>query len=172
MWHSVVCQPDLAHGPFVVEFFTRCPSNVAQDSSAQSIFFFFLVASLSCCTFPKELQNILQSSGEQIYPFLLCIIFYNDCRRWHMLPGHVLRGLSKIEIHWLSTDTYFVCAMYICGSSVMEKKRCIETSTWCHITDCDWSMWGACYRNSKQLTKVQLLHIWLKDINVDHYIAS
>lgn len=135
-------------------------------------FFFFLVASLSCCTFPKELQNILQSSGEQIYPFLLCIIFYNDCRRWHMLPGHVLRGLSKIEIHWLSTDTYFVCAMYICGSSVMEKKRCIETSTWCHITDCDWSMWGACYRNSKQLTKVQLLHIWLKDINVDHYIAS
>lgn len=31
MWHSAICQPGLAHGPFTAHLFTECSSNVVWD---------------------------------------------------------------------------------------------------------------------------------------------
>lgn len=149
----MVCQPDLAHGPSLADFFTSGPSNVAQDWPVQ-----YMNCSGSLCPaalFSKCCRVLCgHAVGGKVIGILFIFSHVTDNTR---CQGNTSWRLGEIDHYCLTIDMSMICTRDIFyASPVMEgRSRGTGTSIWGHLTCCGQRLWVACYRKIKQLTQVQ-----------------
>lgn len=160
----MICQKDLVHGPSLADFFSRGPSNVAQDWPVQC-----MNCSGSLCPAALFSKCCMVLCGNTVGDKLISIFFkFNHVTDYICCQGNTFRRVRwnrpLLSDYWyiddMHRDTFYVSPI------IEERSPCTGTSIWGHIPCCGHLLWVTCNRKIKQLTKVQraatshIIHIY------------